>query len=91
MVLPWEYAFARGRVIGWKQDADGNPIGRANASPILNTRCYEVQFPDGEVTELMANAITESMYAQCDQDGNNAMIFYQMVDFQKNKSALRIE
>ena len=58
---------ARGKVVRWKRDAEGNPIGRANNNPILDTRQYEVQFADGEVTELTANAIAEAMFAQCDE------------------------
>ena len=32
-----------------KRDADGNPIGKANTNPLLDTRLYEVEFPDGEI------------------------------------------
>jgi hypothetical protein len=31
-------------VTGCKHDAQGNPIGRANSNPILDSRIYEVQF-----------------------------------------------
>ena len=53
-----------------KQDDNGNPIGHANDNPILDTREYIVEFDDSDVTELTANLITESMYAQCDPNGN---------------------
>ena len=56
----------RGCMICQKHDADGNPIGRSNQNPILDTCLYEVEFPQGEMTELTANIIAESMYAQCD-------------------------
>ena len=29
-----------------KRDADGNPIGKANVNPLLDTRLYKVEFPD---------------------------------------------
>ena len=62
-MLPRGSNFSRGRVIGRKRDTDGNPTGRANANPILDTREYEVEFSNGEVSELTANVIAEYMYA----------------------------
>ncbi len=53
-----------------KQDLDGNPIGCRSDNPILDTWLYDVEFPNGEVTPLTANAIAQAMYAQCDIDGN---------------------
>jgi hypothetical protein len=32
-----------------KQNTDGNPIGVSSSNPILDTREYEVQFPDGTI------------------------------------------
>ncbi len=68
--LPRGGTMAMGRVIGRKRDTDGNPIGRANSNPILDTRAYKVQFDDGDVTKLTASMIAQFMYAQCDADGN---------------------
>lgn len=36
-----------GKVVGRKRDHDGNPIGKANNNPILDTRLYQVVFPEG--------------------------------------------
>ena len=58
------------KVTGRKRDIDRNTAGRAPENPILDMWEYTVQFEDGEVTELTANEIDESMYAQCDPDGN---------------------
>ena len=52
-----------------KQNANVNPIGRSNQNTILDTNLYEVAFTEGEMTELTANMIAESMYAHCDVDG----------------------
>eukprot|EP00804_Cyclotella_cryptica_P002927 CCRYP_013278-RA/>CCRYP_013278-RA protein AED:0.25 eAED:0.29 QI:0/0/0/1/1/1/2/0/233 len=81
---------ARGKVVRQKRDAEGNPIGRANNNPILDTRQYEVQFADGEVTELTANAIAEAMFAQCDEDGNEYVLFDSFVDFRRDGTALSL-
>jgi hypothetical protein len=55
----------KGRVTGHKRDQDGNPVGRANDNPILDTRSYILDFDDGDQTELTANMIAESLYLQC--------------------------
>eukprot|EP00804_Cyclotella_cryptica_P021438 CCRYP_005781-RA/>CCRYP_005781-RA protein AED:0.29 eAED:0.29 QI:0/0/0/1/1/1/3/0/397 len=81
---------ARGKVVSRKRDAEGNPIGRANNNPILDTHQYEVQFADGEVTELTANAIAEAMFAQCDEDGNEYVLFDSFDDFRKDGTALSL-
>ena len=48
---------ARGQVVYLKHHANGNPIGRSNQNPILDTHVYKVEFSWGEVTELAANMI----------------------------------
>ena len=56
----------RAQVVCWNHDTNGNPIGRSNKNPTLDTHLYEVEFPGGEMTELAANIIAESIYVQCD-------------------------
>jgi hypothetical protein len=43
------------KVIGRKRDSSGNPIGIANANPILDTRIYNVEFPNGHTKSYAAN------------------------------------
>jgi hypothetical protein len=57
------------RVLSQKRDQEGNPMGSAHRNPALDTRVYEVRFPDGRTEELAVNVITEAVYAQCDADG----------------------
>jgi len=66
-----------------KRDADGNPIGRADANPILDTREYIVEFEDGDEAELNANLIAEVMYAQCDPNGNQYVLLDSLVDHRR--------
>ena len=63
-------------------------MGNANANPILDSREYAVHFEDREVTELTANVIDESMYAQWDPGGNQYVLFYCFVDFWKEDITL---
>ena len=48
---------------------------------------YQVDFAGGEVTELIANVIAESMYAQCDPDGNEYLLLDALVDYGKDNKA----
>ena len=53
------------------KDSEGQPIGKADKNPILDTRVYNVELSDGEVAELDANITAECMYAQCSIEGTN--------------------
>jgi hypothetical protein len=55
-----------GKILRCKRELDGTMRGRANANPMLDTRTYEIEFPDGRSDEYTANVIAENMYAQCD-------------------------
>ncbi len=62
LMLPKGGVLVKGRVTARKRDRDGNPLGRANDNPILDTRSYILDFDDGDQTELTANKIAESLY-----------------------------
>ena len=62
-------------------DNDGIPIGRANENPILDSSEYVVEFKDNTEEKLAANAIDQSMYAQCDSDGNTYVLFDYITNF----------
>ena len=62
-------------------------MGRSHTNPILNTRMYQIKFDGDEVTELTTNVISESMYAQCDADGNK---YYVLVNYQKDNKDIFI-
>ena len=80
VMLPRGDNMARGKAKRRKRDANGNLIGRANTNPILDSRLHEVEFVDGEVTELTANMIADAMFAQCDEEGNEHVLLDEMVD-----------
>ena len=88
LMLPRGGTLARVRVTERKRDHEGNAIGRSNADPILDTREYEVKFEDGDVTELTANAIAESMYARYDENVDHILLFDAIVDHKKNNKAM---
>ncbi len=60
------------------------PVGTAHKQPAIDTRVYEVRFPDGRTEELAANTITAALYAQCDPDGNQYVLLDAIVDYQRD-------
>ena len=87
-MLPIGGTITKGWVTQHKRDSNGNPIGRANDNPNLNTRDYIVEFEDGDVTELTANLIDESMYAQCDPVGTQYILLDELIDYKHDKTAI---
>ena len=75
-----------GKVRQRKREADGSLKGTAHPNPILDTRTYEVEFPDGQVAEYSTNVIAENMYTQCDTEGNQYLLLDEIIDWQKDKS-----
>ena len=49
---------------------------------------YRVEFEDGDVCELTANVITESMYASCNADGNEYILFDSFINHKSNRKAV---
>jgi hypothetical protein len=78
-----------GTVKNWKRDSKGNPVGRSNMNPLLDTREYEVEFPDGSIDILTVNAITESsLYSQVDKEGRSYSVLSEIVDHRKDRNAI---
>jgi hypothetical protein len=88
--LPHGNVYTAGNVRLRKRDVDGNLIGRAHANPILDTRVYEVEFPDGERVEYAANVIAECMYAQCDAEGNQFLMMDGIEDHRRTSDAMSV-
>ena len=47
-----------------------------------------MNFEDGYVTKLTANAFAESMYAMCDENGDHILLFDAIVDHRKNDNEM---
>ena len=86
--LPIGNRMMSGKARGRKQMADGSVVGKSNVNPILDTRTYEVEFPDGQTVEPAANVIAQNMYAMCDIEGNQYLLLAGIVDHRKDKSAI---
>ncbi len=79
----------KGRVTARKRDKDSNPIGLANANPILNTCEYTFTFYDGDGNVMSANLIAKAMYAQCDPNRNQYILLHSIIDHKRLDSAIR--
>ena len=88
VLLPNMGTITKAKVVGRKRDADGNPIGRRNINPILDTREYEVEFPDGATDIFTANMIAENLYSQVDEEGNSYSVLNEITDHKKDGSAV---
>jgi hypothetical protein len=88
VILPTGDLLLRGRVTSRKRDIDGNPLGKANQNPILDTRLYNVEFPDGHTAAYAANVIAENMYAQVDEEGHSIVIMDELIDHMQDGSAV---
>ena len=89
VLLPHRDQMMSGLVRNRKRDSMGNPSGVSHANLILDTRVYEVVFPDGEVTEYGANVIAENVWAQCDLDGKQQALLEAIVDHRANNTAVK--
>ncbi len=78
--VPRGGTLAKGCVTSRKRDKDGNPIGLANANPILDTHEYTFTFDNGDETIRNANLIAEAMYVQCNPDGNQYVLLDSTID-----------
>jgi hypothetical protein len=86
--LPKRDDMAIGTIVKRKRDHDGNPVGRHDVNAILDTRIYEVEFPDGEVLECAANVIAENLYSQVDKEGHHQVVFDDIVDHKGTDKAM---
>ena len=88
VLLPEGDGYVSGKVVTRKHDLDGNPVGVRNQNPILDTRVYNVEFPDGHVSEYSANVIAECIYSQVDEEGRQYAILSEIVDHKSDGQAV---
>ncbi len=73
-----------------KRDHNGKAIGNENENPILDTRVYNVEFPDGHLEEYSTNKIAEALYSQIDEEGYNTGIMKEICEHKKSDAAIPI-
>ena len=63
-----------------------NVVNVYNENPILDTRVYEVEFPDGATSEYSVNTISENLFAQADQEGWDTGILSEIIGVRKDEN-----
>jgi hypothetical protein len=74
---PFMHFIAR-KINYWQSDSK-DIYSKSNKNPILDSGPYEVVFQDGRVEATAASIITESMWPQCDTQGNKIFVFKSIV------------
>jgi hypothetical protein len=88
VLLPFQGTQQMAKVTARRKDPEGNLIGKAAAHPILDTREYVVEFPDGSEAEYAANIIAKNLLSQCDSEGWQHLLVKHIVDHLKGESAI---
>ena len=72
-----------------KRTDDSNElVGTSNSNPLLDTRMYEVQFPDGSYESYSTNSLVENIYMQVDDHGRTEQLLQEIVDHRSTSDAL---
>ena len=89
VLLPNGDQMLEGTILSRKRTSDGEYLqGKANSNPLLDTRVYNVEFPDGSRDEYTVNMITESLYSSIDENGNTLSMISGIIDHRKDETAL---
>ena len=91
VLLPKGDILVPAKVTGRKRNENGDPVGTAHTNPILDTRVYNVHFPDGHTEEYAANIISENIYSQVDDDGNRFLLLSEIINHRSDHTAIPID
>ena len=91
VLLPNGEHMQTAKVVRRVRDELGVIKGQQNSNPILDTRVYEVMFPNGATQEYAANVIAENMYAQVDRDGHHTQLLKAIIDHRSDGKAVKKE
>ena len=67
-------------VVKLLREKDRIPIGTANNKPIMDTQIYYVEYTDGHRESSAANAITENLFSQVDDEGHRSVLLQEIID-----------
>ena len=88
VMIPKGDDILKAQVVSRRKDHNGNPIGRSNSNPVLDTRQYVVEFEDGAQEHYTANLIAENMYTQVDKQGKEFALMSEIVDHASDATAI---
>ena len=76
------------KVLGRKRNTEGNFVGRKHSNPILDSRVFTVEFPDGEQKDIGYNILAEHLHSQMDDEGNVYKLFRGIIGHRKKAGAV---
>ena len=65
-------------------DFNGNPVGTRNNNPLLDSRAYHCEFPDGSTEIFTANLLAENLMSSVDDDGYSFQLFSEILGHEKD-------
>jgi Reverse transcriptase (RNA-dependent DNA polymerase) len=86
--LPHGDRYEIARVIGRKRKLDGLFVGRKHQNPILDSRVFVVEFPNGDQKDIAYNLLAEHLFSQVDSEGNQYRLFKEIINHRKTKLAV---
>lgn len=90
--IPTEDGNILGKVKKRKRDHETNMlIGTSNRNPLMDTRLYEVELPDGTYTDYSANVLIENIINSANDNGQTPMFIDEIVGHRFNKEAIHPE
>ena len=91
VLLPWNgKEMSSAKVVSWVKDNNEKLKCTYNKNPILDTRVYDVMFPDGAVCQYAANIIAENLYSQVDSNSHHTLILKEITDHRKSAMSVPI-
>ena len=78
------------KVMSRAKDTDGIVAGAQNDNPMLDTRVYNVMFPNGAKRQYSANVNAQSMYANVDEDGHQYQLMDEIIEHRKDGTAVAV-
>ena len=66
-----------------------NLIGQKNTNPLLDTRVYTADIHDRDTINITANTSANSIFQNCDTDGNVTLLFKYILDHKSSEKDVR--
>ena len=89
--LPHGGELLEGTVRKRKRTPDGELVGTANPNLALDSRIYEVEFPDGSYQEYATNTLVENLFSHVDSDGMHHALLKGIIDHKQLDNAVSME
>ena len=79
------------KLVSRVKDKDGKVKVTYNKNPILNTRVYDVMFPDEAVCQYAENIISDHIYSHVDSNGHHTLLLKEITDHSKSAMDVYID